>query len=307
MLATALVFAFTALFFLVIAVASLSGFTKCSVDSRLSSLFPDKHGGRKFAATADQNTRKFLMSIGKRVAPTDEEKSSLVRQRLIAAGFYGDTAPNVYWGIKIALTTIFPILVLTVFSVEGIPLSKALVPSVIGIVVGMMMPEMYLYLRTKSRRRQIFEGLPDMLDLLLVCVESGLGLDAALQRVSEEFHIGYPVLNKELNMTCAAIRLGHPRCDALRELGDRSGVADMKSLATVLIQADRFGTSTAQALRVHAKDMRTRRKQKAEEVAAKTAVKLIFPLVLFIFPAIFVVLAGPAILRIAESMMNNTV
>ncbi len=303
MIAVALVFAFTALFFLIIAIASLSGVTRCPVESRLSSLFPGN--GHRFSS-ADRKTRDFLVSIGKRVAPPDGEKANAVQQKLIGAGFYGESAGNIYWGVKIALTTCIPLLVVALYAVQNIPLNKAAIPAVVGIVCGMMIPEVYLYFRTKNRRQQIFEGLPDMLDLLLVSVEAGLGLDAALQRVSDEFHMGYPVLSKELNISCSAIRLGHPRSDALRDLAERTGVADMKSLATVLIQADRFGTSMAQALRVHAKDMRTRRKQKAEETAAKTAVKLIFPLILFIFPSIFIVLAGPAILRIIDSMMKNT-
>ncbi|MBD3267537.1 hypothetical protein GF373_12790 [bacterium] len=158
----------------------------------------------------------------------------------------------------------------------------------------------------QKRHKQIFHGLPDALDLLVVCLEAGLGLDAAMRKVSEEFHLTSPVLSEELNLTCNAVRLGQSRGEALHELGARTDHIDLKALVAVLNQADRFGTSMAQALRVHADDMRTRRKQRAEEMAAKTTVKLIFPLVMFIFPAIFVVLGGPAIIRIVKMFTENT-
>ena len=152
-----------------------------------------------------------------------------------------------------------------------------------------------------SRKDKIFLQLPDCLDLLVVCVEAGLGLDAGMRRVSEELNDTAPELCKEMQLCNFQLQMGRPRREVLHDLGIRSGVDDLRSLAAILIQAERFGSSIAQALRVQSDTMRVKRSQLAEEKAAKTAVKMIFPLVLFIFPGIFVVLVGPA----AISMINN--
>ena len=156
--------------------------------------------------------------------------------------------------------------------------------------------------RPAAANRPIFLGLPDALDLLVVCVEAGLGLDHAMRKVSDEMKRTHPVLSEELALTNFHLQMGRPRAEALHELGVRTGVADLRSLAAVLIQADKFGSSIAHALRVQSDSMRTRRRQLAEEKAAKTAVKLIFPLVLFIFPGIFVVLVGPAAITMIRDM-----
>ncbi len=155
---------------------------------------------------------------------------------------------------------------------------------------------------TKRRKEGIFLGLPDALDLMVVCVEAGLGLDQAMRRVSEEMDKSYPIIAEEFGLCNMQLQMGRSRAEVLKELGQRSGVDDLRSLASILIQADKFGSSIAQALRVQSDSMRVRRSQIAEEKAAKTAVKLIFPLVLFIFPGIFVVLVGPAAITIVREM-----
>ncbi len=154
----------------------------------------------------------------------------------------------------------------------------------------------------KSRKQAIFLALPDALDLMVVCVEAGLGLDQAMRKVAEEMKKTYRVLAEEFAMSNFQLQMGRPRTEVLHELGVRTGVSDLRALAGVLIQADKFGSSVAQALRVQSDSMRTRRRQLAEEKAAKTAVKLIFPLVLFIFPGIFVVLVGPAAITMIRDM-----
>jgi tight adherence protein C len=154
---------------------------------------------------------------------------------------------------------------------------------------------------TMKRQDNIFYGLPDALDLMVVCVEAGLGLDQAMRKVAEEMKKSYHVIAEEFGLCNLQIQMGRARNDVLHDLGLRTGVDDLKALAAILIQADKFGSSVAQALRVQSDSMRTKRSQIAEEKAAKTAVKLIFPLVLFIFPAIFVVLVGPA----AITMINE--
>src|SRR5262249_25103111 len=166
-------------------------------------------------------------------------------------------------------------------------------------------PNLVLWWLRSKRQQEIFLTLPDALDLMVVCVESGLGLDAAMRKVCEEMKEHATVLSDEMALANLQLQMGRPRREVLHDLGVRTGVDDVKSLAAILIQADRFGSSIAQALRVQSDSMRTRRKQIAEEKAAKTAVQLIFPLVLFIFPGIFVVLVGPAALAIAKQMLKK--
>jgi tight adherence protein C len=170
---------------------------------------------------------------------------------------------------------------------------------------GFYLPQLILHHLKSTRQKEIFLTLPDALDLLVVCVESGLGLDAALRKVTEEMKGHAKVICEELSLANLQLQMGRPRREVLHDLGVRTGVDDVKSLAAILIQADRFGSSIAQALRVQSDSMRTRRRQLAEEKAAKTAVKLIFPLVLFIFPAIFVVLVGPAAIQIQRSLLKG--
>jgi tight adherence protein C len=178
---------------------------------------------------------------------------------------------------------------------------KGIAAAVVGAGLGFYLPEIVLFILKKSRQEKIFLSLPDALDLLVVCVEAGLGLDAGMRRVSEELTDTAPELCSEFALCNFQLQMGRPRREVLHDLGVRSGVDDLRALSAILIQADRFGSSIAQALRVQSDTMRVKRSQLAEERAQKTAVKLIFPLVLFIFPGIFVVLVGPA----AISMINN--
>jgi tight adherence protein C len=170
--------------------------------------------------------------------------------------------------------------------------------------IGFFVPAVILWWIRRKRQEEIFLTLPDALDLMVVCVESGLGLDAALRKVCDEMKNHAKIICEELSLANFQLQMGRPRREVLHDLGVRTGVDDVRSLAAILIQADRFGSSIAQALRVQSDSMRTRRKQLAEEKAAKTAVQLIFPLVLFIFPGIFVVLVGPAAISIMQTMLK---
>jgi tight adherence protein C len=170
--------------------------------------------------------------------------------------------------------------------------------------VGFYLPSIVLWWIRRKRQEAIFLSLPDALDLLVVCVESGLGLDAAMRKVCDEMSEHAPVICEEFSLANFQLQMGRSRREVLHDLGVRTGVDDVRSLAAILIQADRFGSSIAQALRVQSDSMRTRRKQLAEEKAAKTAVQLLFPLILFIFPGIFVVLVGPAAISIMEHMLK---
>jgi len=159
-------------------------------------------------------------------------------------------------------------------------------------------------MKTSTRKNKIFEGIPDALDLLVVCVETGMGLDAAINRVAKEIKLSNEVLSEELNILNLEIRAGKSRQDALRNLAERTGIEDIHSLVTILIQADKFGTSVAQSLRVFSDSFRTKRFQKAEEIAAKLPVKLMVPLILFVFPSLFVVILGPAAIRIYQVLLH---
>ncbi|MFH1738945.1 MAG: type II secretion system F family protein [bacterium] len=307
MLTISAVFSFAGVFFLVLCVAAFTGVARHPIDRRISYIDYAKRRRDESPVFTQEKGKGLVASLGRRITSRDTHKQGDTKQRLAAAGYYSDVSLNTYWGLKILFITILPATVLIPYTLEHRPLFHALLPALIAIGAGLFAPDVYLFFKARKRRDHIFRALPDMLDLMVVCMEAGLGLDAATQKVSEEFHISNPILSRELHITCAAIRLGQARSEALHELADRTGVLDLKALVAVLIQSERFGTSVAQALRVHADDMRTRRKQKAEELAAKTTVKLIFPLVIFIFPSIFVVLGGPAVLRIIQIFIHKPI
>jgi len=237
--------------------------------------------------------------------PQTELEQSELRIKLANAGFRSESAAAVYTGIRFASLMISLLASCSIFLTKYGMTLDALKPIVIITGFGFYLPSVILWFIRTSRQEQIFLSLPDALDLLVVCVESGLGLDAGLRKVTEEMKDHAKVLCEELSLANFQLQMGRPRREVLHDLGVRTGVDDVRSLAAILIQADRFGSSIAQALRVQSDSMRTRRKQLAEEKAAKTAVQLIFPLVLFIFPGIFVVLVGPAAISIMKTMLKN--
>ncbi|MGF1579764.1 MAG: type II secretion system F family protein [Gemmataceae bacterium] len=237
--------------------------------------------------------------------PQSELEQSELRTRLANAGFRSDAAPMVYSGIRFASLIGFLILSILVF-VPGRSLTAWQTWQWVLILtgVGFYLPSIVLAYLKNKRQQAVFLSLPDALDLLVVCVESGLGLDAGLRKVCDEMSDHAKVICEEFSLANFQLQMGRPRREVLHDLGVRTGVDDVKALAAILIQADRFGSSIAQALRVQSDSMRTRRKQIAEEKAAKTAVQLLFPLILFIFPGIFVVLVGPAAINIMETLLK---
>ncbi|MGE0607545.1 MAG: type II secretion system F family protein [Pirellulales bacterium] len=234
--------------------------------------------------------------------PKNEQDANKVKSKLLHAGFRGESNTSIFLGLKfIGLVVGFVLSGGVAMLTTGITKNSMLMA---GSVTGLMfyLPDLVVWFVGKRRKEAIFLGLPDALDLLVVCVEAGLGLDQGMRKVAEELKETCPVISDELQLTNFQTQMGAVRADALRELGDRTGVEDVRALCNILIQAEKFGSSIAQALRVQSDSMRTRRRQLAEEKAAKTAVKLIFPLVLFIFPGIFVVLVGPAAIIIVRDM-----
>jgi tight adherence protein C len=241
-------------------------------------------------------------AAAKPLAPRSEFEANKLKAKLSAAGFRGDAHASAFLGLKFVLLVIGFVLTGGI-SLFTMGMSKDTLIWTAG-VTGFMfyLPDGVLWFLVKQRKQAIFLGLPDALDLLVVCVEAGLGLDHAMRKVSEEMKQSCGVICDEFQLSNFQLQMGMPRSDVLHELGARTGVDDLRALAAILIQADKFGSSIAQALRVQSDSMRTKRRQLAEEKAAKTAVKLIFPLVLFIFPGIFVVLVGPAAITIVRDM-----
>jgi tight adherence protein C len=273
--------------------------------SRPASLAEIEVPGKQSREERFGGVKKAVEDLGAVLKPQSELEQSELRIKLANAGFRSEAAPGIFQGLRLASFVSLTLLSVLMVYVFKTPLPIFPYPWMTIFVLaalGMFLPNMILWYLKSQRQQAIFLTLPDALDLLVVCVESGLGLDAALRRVTEEMKGHAKVLTEELSLANFQLQMGRPRREVLHDLGVRTGVDDVRSLAAILIQADRFGSSIAQALRVQSDSMRTRRKQIAEEKAAKTAVQLIFPLVLFIFPGIFIVLVGPAAIRIYETI-----
>lgn len=243
--------------------------------------------------------------LGQSLRPSDEIQVGKVRLRLLNAGYRQENAVAVFFGLK-ALGLIIGLAISVPAAVMHSGMTQsALTMAVGGGAIGFYLPDFLVGQQKKKRAESIFLGLPDALDLMVVCVEAGLGLDAAMRRVTGELAHSSPVLCEELAISNFQLQMGRARKDVLRDLGTRTGVEDVRALAAVIIQAERFGTSIGSALRVQSDAMRLRRRQLAEERAAKTAVKIMIPLILFIFPGVFVVLVGPAGIQMYEMMIKK--
>lgn len=251
-----------------------------------------------------QGVMETAKALSAPLMPKTELEQSALRMKLANAGFRSESAVAVYLGSRFA-SLIFFLAIALMYALPTYGFTRPALYRIGGLgAVGFFLPSIILWWIRRKRQEEIFLSLPDALDLLVVCVESGLGLDAAMRKVCEEMKDHAKVICEELSLANFQLQMGRPRREVLHDLGVRTGVDDVRSLAAILIQADRFGSSIAQALRVQSDSMRTRRKQIAEEKAAKTAVQLIFPLVLFIFPGIFVVLVGPAAISIMQTMLK---
>jgi len=247
---------------------------------------------------ADPDRQSQIVAALKRLgeaAPKPASEIGKLRKRLVAAGYRRPEALAVFLGIRIAVAIGF-------FAVMATPvIFRPSLPGALALCcLGYVIPGVVLARVAKRRQHRIRLGLPDVLDLLVVSVEAGLGLDQAIQRVAEELAFAHPDLADELRLVNLELRAGTARSEALRNLGERTGVDDLVSLTAMLVQTDKFGTSVAQSLRVHSETLRTKRRQRAEEAAAKVGAKMVFPLVVCIFPAIWVVTIGPAAIRFVQ-------
>ncbi len=249
--------------------------------------------------------QQFISSLGQRIRPQDEEKISGLRVSLLQAGYRSQKAVLVFFGYRVFFAVLLPAIFFVVrvsFAGTVLPGAMTSVAALLA-VAGYFLPNLWLKTKINSRQQKMLEGFPDALDLMVVCVEAGMGLDAAINRVGEEMKLRNAVISEEFRLMGLELRAGKIRREALRNLGIRTGLDEVKSLMTLLIQTDKFGTSIAQALRVHSDSMRTRRYQKAEEMAAKLPVKLVIPLILFILPSLFVVVVGPAVIRVMRILL----
>ncbi len=244
-----------------------------------------------------------LRELGERMEDRQGELEG-IRRRLVQAGYWDPEAVRYYLGIRAALPAILAGGTLLVGGLLGARIAVLLFVAAWLGALGWIAPQWYIAKRRTRRWHEVHMALPDTLDLLVACVEAGMGLNQALARVADEVRHMSNVTSEELAMVNLEIRAGTPRNQALSNLGDRSDLEDIRSLVGMLTQSDRFGTSIAQSLRVHVDTLRTKRRQAAEEAAAKTTIKLVFPLVFFVFPALFVVILTPAVIQVVEQLLE---
>jgi tight adherence protein C len=249
-----------------------------------------------------RETVEDLLEIVGRGIARHSGSAAVVAELLTHAGYRSARAPYLFWGIRVALMAGLAVFGFLTASVVGVAFVFTLLAALYLAAIGYVLPTMVIRSRARARQKEMTLALPDAIDLLVVCVEAGLGINQALLRVAQEIHHVSDVLSNELHLTNLEIRAGRPRNEALRNLTDRTGVEDVRGLMSTLVQAERFGTPVGPALRVHAEVLRDKRKQRAREAAAKTTIKLVFPLVFCIFPALFVVLIGPALIQIIEAL-----
>jgi len=235
-----------------------------------------------------------------RVLPKSQAEVSVVEQRLIRAGFRSEQAVKIFYGTKV----LSPIVLCIVALVTGLADMSPFFVYGIALVLGFLGPDFWLGRVIKSRQAKIRRGLPDVLDLLIICIEAGLSLDQASARTSQELTKAQPEMCDELSLVVLEQRAGRPRSEAWKHLAERTDVEVVRNLVSMLVQSEQFGTSIAKTLRTHSDTLRTKRVQQVEEAAAKTTIKLVFPLVLFIFPALFLVTLGPAAIMMSESFKD---
>ncbi|MBZ5619200.1 MAG: type II secretion system F family protein [Acidobacteriia bacterium] len=243
----------------------------------------------------------FLQTLGSKV-PTSATDTATLKMLLLQAGFRSEHAVSVFYGIRFVGAAMM--LVLCLMMTGSMPANPALNILLImfGCLLGWMLPQMILKRKGKKRQEILRLSLPDALDLLVVSIEAGLGLDMAMQHVARELQVSHPQLSEELSLMTLEMRAGKRRADALRNLAERTGEPELRKLVAILVQSDRFGTSMGESLRVHSDFMRTRRRQEAEERAGKVGVKLVFPIFFFILPSMLIVAAGPGLLMVFKNL-----
>ena len=288
---------------LVLLVALLLGGRKSRLDDRLDDL-----AGRGAApAPADPLAafaRQALPKIGHALVPKSDEERTRLQTRLIHAGVYGRQGMAVFLGVKVCLMAGPPLLGLVLGGLGLVPAQQGVIFGALAGILGMIGPSFWLDKCKADRQTSFRRALPDALDVLVICLEGGVSLTSALRRVTGELRSAHPLLAFELNIVQREVQLGRSAGEALRQFADRTDLEEIRGLASVILQAERYGASLVKALRVHAETLRTRRVQQAEERAQKAVVKLLVPTILFIFPAIFIVVLGPPLMEVLPMLEN---
>lgn len=293
------IFAFLVIF-LLIASAGLILFYREAMLTRIAAVTSQRTNKPKGLVSTIQQTGVSLTTMIERfekVMPKSQAEVSVVQQRLTRAGYRQESAVKVFYGAKIVV----PLILATVLLVTGLGRWNPFFLYAVALGLGFLSPDFWLGRRISARQNRIRRSLPDVLDLLIICIEAGLSLDQGVARAAQELKMTHPDISDELNVVSLEQTAGRPRADAWKNLSDRTDVEAVRNLVSVLVQAEKFGTSIARTLRVHSDTLRIQRKQKVEEQAAKTTVKLVFPLVFFIFPSIFLVTLGPPAMIMVDS------
>jgi tight adherence protein C len=278
-----------------------SGPKTVDVGRRLSRVLkpPTSEFEEDVTGTSGGRAQNVFVSLGKMLPAAKGKKTSKDQIILTRAGYRGENTLMAMRGLRL-----FCCIGLVVFFLwSGLYSYNPFVLLMIAAVLGWQLPELWVLSRVKARQRRLRLALPDAMDLMVICVEVGLGIDQALMKVAEEIAIVHPELSAELHMVNLEMRVGKGRIDALRELGRRTGLDEIKALVGILVQTDRFGTSIVDSLRTFSDELRTKRRQRAEEMSAKVSVKMVPALVFFIFPALMVVILGPAVLTIKATLL----
>jgi tight adherence protein C len=285
--------------FLLIASGGLLLFYRQAMVQRISTVVTPRGKRGALLSTLQQTSSSFGGMVGhlERVLPKSQAEVSVVQRRLIRAGFRKDSAVNLFYGAKVLVPLSLCLLAL----VTGLAHNNPFFAYVLALGLGFLAPDFWLGRRMKLRQASIRRGLPDALDLLVICIEAGLSMDQATARTVEELRTAQPQVCDELGIVVLEQRAGRARADAWRQFAERTDVDSVRNLVSVLVQSEQLGTSVAKTLRVHSDTLRTQRRQRVEELAAKTTIKLVFPLVFFIFPSLFLVTLGPAIIIMSES------
>jgi len=288
-------------FFLLVASGLLLIFYREVLGQRLSAILqPRSESVSPFMSKVRRAAESLGILAGsiQKVLPKSEKEVSLIQKRLARAGFRSQSAVDIFYASK----AIVPLALCVIATATGLYSWSPFVVFGAALVLGYLLPDFVLDGRIKARVDQIRMGMPDLLDLMVVCLEAGLSLDQSVLRAVDELRSSFPALSDEFGLVMLEVRAGRPRMDAWRALAERTDFEGIRMLVSILVQADQFGTGVSKTLRVHAEGMRTQRRQRVEELAAKTAVKLVFPLLIFIFPSLWVVVLGPAIIMIKESL-----
>jgi len=285
---------------------------KESLPQRFKEIVGEETGAPRgrMVASAGEWIGKFRARFASE-APTEIELVEMLSGKELAggrlllnqAGIRRVGAYQIYLLIRWVLPAALVVLAVVYGKVAGVANKTILLLVLLAGIIGFLLPDFVLRWKIRKRQEEITDSLPDALDLLVVCVEAGLGLNASFIKITEEFRLSSPALSEEFDIVNREMVAGKPRQDALRALTERTGVEDVKSLVAMLIQTEKLGTSLAQSLRVHSDSLRMRRRQKAEEAAAKTTIKLVFPLVFLMFPALFIVILGPGVIQIINILI----